>query len=255
MSNEPSHDEQDVEITGFQFSWKIFIPWISLVAIALGQLNDTWDGVNKIWEFGQSTFSDQPSRNRLNKIYIHADSGVLTETLGSPVYTKQLQNGDIVTYYKDKHFILSAISKEGIIAAFLVFPNNDFVPNTQEHAGGDNYLSKPFDKSEELSESLMNIARVGNYYIEIISGGKFDLLYSSIGGVSEYQGQFTEAQFNQLDEINQKIMFEEDYQSELGKLRATFSPNFYGYSAIEIEDLEQAILTYLEYELITNKIG
>lgn len=255
MSDAVENEEQTVEISGFEFSWKVFIPWISLVAIALGQINDTWDGVLKIWEFGQSTMSDEPSRNRLNKIYINADSGILEETLGSPVYTKQLQNGDIVTYYKDRNFILSAISKDNIIAAFLVFPQEGFTPNTSEHAGGTIYIGMPFDKSTEFVDSYLNVARIGSYYIEEISGGKFDLLYSSVGGVSEYLGQFSPKQSETLTELNSQMLLGEDYQETLKTLRHQFTPNFFGYSSIGTEELEQAILTYLEYELLTNKIG
>lgn len=255
MSENLSDIEDNNEIQGFEFSWKIFIPWISVVAIAIGQLNDTWEGVLKIWEFGQSTMTDQPSKNRLNRIYINASSGVLEENLGAPIYTKHAVNGSVITYYKDKRFILSAITQNDIVVAFLVFPRNDFVPNTSEHAGSSNYLEMSFDNAIDLTEAHSNVARMGNYYIEEISGGKFDLLYSSVGGVSEYQGLFSLDNMNTLISYNEKVILEEDTEETLSNLRAKFKPNFYGYTSIGIVELEQAILTYLEYELLTHKIG
>lgn len=248
------HDEhEDHEESRFQFSWKTFIPWISIVAIALGQLNDTWDGVLKIVEFGESTFSDGPSHNRLNKIYINASSEVLEETFGAPIFIKDSSTGDRIKYFKDDNFVLSTITKDNVIVAFLVFPIAGFTPDTTEHAGGSQYLNQTFDKNKDLVESHSNIARVGNYYIEEIIGGKYDMLYSSVGGVSEYLGAVDQDKMKILASFNDKAMMEEDTKDSLSKLRSSFKPNFYGYSSIGIVELEQAIMTFLEFELITQK--
>lgn len=248
-------ENQEEEIVRFKLSWQTVIPWISIVAIALGQLNDTWDGVLKIWEFGQSTMTDQPSRNRLNKIYINASGDILEETFGAPIYIKEAINGNEIRYYRDKHYILSAVKKDGIIAAYLVFPFEGFEADTDEHAGGKNYLKQPFISHPNLVESHSNIASIGNYYIEEITGGKFDMLYSSVGGVSEYLGSINTDKMKLLATYNDKAMMEEDTTSALKNIREKFLPNFYGYSSIGIVELEQAILTHLEYELITNKAG
>lgn len=249
--------EEHTETTkaNFTFTWKTIIPWLSIVAIALGQLNDTWDGIEKLWIFGQSTMSDTPSKNRLNNIYINASSGVLEETFGSPVFIKESTTGNRIKYFNDKNFILSAITKDGIIAAYLVFPLDSFTPDTVEHAGGVNYLNVPFDSNVNLVQGHSNIARVGNYYIEEITGGKFDMLYSSVGGVSEYLGAVSPKNMKILADYNDKAMMEEDTKDSLKQLRTTFVPNFYGYSSVGIIELEQAIMTFLEFELITTKLN
>ncbi|PJC85828.1 hypothetical protein CSW98_12270 [Vibrio sp. HA2012] len=246
---------EEYNYNNFGSSWKFIITLISLITIALGNLDGAWEGVLKIWDFGHSTFTNQPSHNHLNQIYINASSNILGETFGPPVYIKHTTNGDDIYYYKDKHFILSAITKNNTIAAFLVFPDSDFKPNTSEHAGGKDYLSQPFSAHENLVSSHSNIARVGNYYIEEITGGKFDMLYSSVGGVSEYLGVIEPEKMKVLADFNDKLMMEEETKESLQKVRLAFTPNFYGYSSVGIAELEQAILTFLEYELITNKIG
>lgn len=55
-----------------------------------------------------------------------------------------------------------------------------------------------------------------------------------------------------LATFNDKLMMEEDTSSALIKLRQHIKPNFYGYSAVGLADLAPAILTKLEYELITD---
>ena len=225
---------------------------IVALIIAGGQFNDAIDMGSKGWDLIVSNFSDSPSNNRLSEIYIRASSGILEETIGSPVYTK-MSNGEMqIKYYKDKKFILSAITSNDTIDAFLVFPKPDFVADVKYHAGGNDYLNSSFSSSSNESRATSNIARTGNYYIEESEGGRYELLYHSVGGYSEYLSPLSAQQLKLLADYNDKLMMEENTQGSLSKLRQQLSPNFYGYTTLDLESLAPAILTKLEYELITN---
>jgi hypothetical protein len=227
------------------------LAFIALI-IAAGQFNDAIDMTSKGWDLVISNFSDAPSNERLSKVYIRASSGVLEETFGSPVYTK-FSNGDVeIKYYKDSKFILSAITSNGTIDAFLVFPKPGFVPEIKYHAGNETYLQTTFADSTIPLEAMSNLARSGNYYIEEAQGGRYELLYNSVGGYSEYLSNLTKNQMQLLATFNDKLMMEENTTSALVSLRQQIKPNFYGYSAVGLEDLAPAILTKLEYELITD---
>ncbi|MBR9873323.1 MAG: hypothetical protein GYB23_03540 [Vibrionaceae bacterium] len=222
------------------------------IIIAAGQFNDAIDMTSKGWDLLVSNFSDAPSNDRLSNVYIRAPSGILEESFGSPVYTK-FSNGEVeIKYFKDKKFILSAITSNDTIDAFLVFPKQGFVPEIRAHAGGENYLKTTFADSTTLLEATSNLARSGNYYIEEAQGGRYELLYNSIGGYSEYLSNLNKSQVQLLATFNDKFMMEEDTSSALINLRQQIKPNFYGYSAVGLEDLTPAILTKLEYELITD---
>lgn len=250
-SSQSSQSEQDILE---RLESKTPNPILAAMAliIAAGQFNDAIDMTGKAWDLFVSNFSDAPSNERLSKVYIRASSGVLEETFGSPVYTK-FSNGETeVKYYKDSKFILSAVTSNGSIDAFLVFPQPGFVPEIKNHAGSEDYLNVSFASATEPLEVSSNIARSGNYYIEEASGGRYELLYNSIGGYSEYLSSLSKSQLKLLAEFNDKLMMEENIDSTLVNLREQISPNFYGYSAIGIDDLTQAILTKLEYELIAN---
>ena len=225
---------------------------IMALIIAAGQFNDAIDMTKKGWDLLVSNFSDSPSNDRLSKVYIRASSGVLEETFGSPVYTK-FSNGEVqIKYYKDRKFILSAITSNGNIDAFLVFPKPGFVPEIKHHAGKDTYLQKTFADSTTPLEAISNLARSGNYYIEEAQGGRYELLYNSVGGYSEYLSNLTKSQMQLLATFNNKLMMEEKTTSALVNLRHQIKPNFYGYSAVGLENLAPAILTKLEYEMISN---
>ena len=225
---------------------------LAVGAIAIGQFNDTIDMSIKFYETVMSSFTDGPSKDRLSKIYIRAASSVLEETLGAPVYIKSSQSGQNIRYYKDPKFILSAVTSNDTIDAFLVFPNSDFKPNTIEHAGGDGYLNKPFSQVDSALNSYANIARSGNYYIEENDGGRYQLLYTSVGGYSEYLSDLDSDNLKRLATFHEQHMMEEDTTKSLADFREHTTPNFYGYSTIGLEFLEKAILTKLEYELLTN---
>lgn len=229
-------------------------PILAIVAliIAAGQFNDAIDMTNKGWDLVVSNFSDAPSNERLSKIYIRASSGILEETFGSPVYTKYSDGEVEIKYYKDSKFILSAITSNGTIDAFLVFPKPGFVPEIKYHAGNETYLETTFADSSLPIDAVSNIARSGNYYIEEAQGGRYELLYNSVGGYSEYLSSLSKSQLLLLATFNDKLMMEEDTSSALVSLRQQIKPNFYGYSAVGLTDLVPAILTKLEYELVTD---
>ena len=173
----------------------------AVCAISIGQFNDTIDMVQKGSEALFSTFSDTPSNNRLSNIYIRASSDVLDETFGAPVYTKYSDGKTAIKYYKDDNFLLSAVTSNGIIDAYLVFPEAGFVPATEEHAGGENYLNEHFSDSTTPVTAISNLARSGNYYIESSDGGRYQLLYTSVGGYSEYLSSLTGEQTIKLAQI------------------------------------------------------
>ncbi len=250
-SSQSSQSEQDILEKLRSKTPKSILAVMALI-IAAGQFNDAIDMTGKTWDLFVSNFSDTPSNERLSKIYIRASSGILEETFGYPVYTKFSNGKTEVKYYKDSKFILSAVTSNGVIDAFLVFPQPGFVPEIKNHAGREDYLNVSFARSTEPLEVSSSIARSGNYYIEEASGGRYELLYNSVGGYSEYLSSLSKSHLKLLAEFHDKLMMEENIDSTLVNLREQISPNFYGYSAIGIDDLTQAILTKLEYELISN---
>lgn len=243
-------DDQDILGTLKQKAPNSLVSIVVLI-IAVSQFNDAIDMGSKGWDLFISNFSDRPSNDRLSKVYVRASSGVLDETFGSPVYKKQSEGETEIKYYKDGKFILSAITSNGTVDAFLVFPQPGFEANTKEHAGGESYLDNNFSGTTNPMTAMSNIARSGNYYLEEAEGGRYEMLYSSVGGYSEYLSPLSNIQLQKLAKFNDQLMMEEDTTQSITALRAQIKPNFYGYSTVDIAELEPAILTRLEYELLT----
>lgn len=235
--------------------WKSKLPasviTASLLSIAVGQFNDTIDVVNKSYDFVLSTFTDIPSNKKLDNIYINASSDLLVETFGAPVYIKNTIDNIKVNYYRDTNYLISAITENNGISAFLVFPIGDFIPDMRLHTASEGYQGQSFSFYDNVMSSHSNIANIGSYYIEEVRGGKFDLLYKSISGSSDYLGEYSENDYKVLMKFNDKVMMEEDVTKSLKTLRTTLKPNFYGYSKVALSLLEQGILSASEYKMLT----
>lgn len=76
--------------------WGKVIALVSIVAIALGSFNDSMDALEKIYDFSLAQFTDIPSQDKLDKVYVRASASVLDETLGAPVYLKRSGAGDTI---------------------------------------------------------------------------------------------------------------------------------------------------------------
>lgn len=235
--------------------WKSKIPksvlTASILAIAIGQVNDTLDVLNKSYNLVLSVFTDIPSDKKLSHIYINASANILSETFGSPVYIKKTTESIQVNYYRDSNYLLSAITENNGIVAFLVFPIDGYVPEMQSHTASEGYDDKSFDTYSEVMDSHSNIANIGSYYIEEIRGGQFDLLYKSVVGSSDYLGKYSDTDYKVLIKFNDQLMMEEDLSESLKAVRETLKPNFYGYSKISLSQLEQGILSASEYKMLT----
>lgn len=230
--------------------WGRLIALISLVAIALGSFNDSTDALEKIYSFSLSQFTDIPSQNKLDKVYVRASAQVLDTTLGAPVYVKRSESGNVIRYYQDKRFILSAVIKDDAIAAYLVFPTQGFMPNTSKSAGGDDLLSTPFSDQEGVTDLRAALSRMITYYIEENTAGDFSNLYTSVSGYSDFEGSLTDQQRTQLTTLTDNLMMGEDVTQAAQDLRHSLTPNFYGYSTLGLSELEDSILTRTEFRLI-----
>ncbi len=232
--------------------WGRFIALLSLIAIALGSFNDSMDALERIYDFSLAQFTDIPSQNKLDKIYIRASDDVLDDTLGSPVYIKRSFNDNVIKYYQDDRFILSAVIKDNAIAAYLVFPAADFSPDTSLSAGGERLLQQPFSALEGVSDLRASFSAVITYYIEENTGGEFNNLYTSISGYSLLEQSLSHDNSILLENLVDALTLGEDVNQIAQNLRQNLIPNFYGYSTLGLSDLEDAILTISEYKLITH---
>ncbi|PML81713.1 ETEC_3214 domain-containing protein [Enterovibrio norvegicus] len=233
--------------------WAKIITFVSIIAIALGGLNDTMDALDKVYTLSLSQFTDIPSHNKLDRIYIRASEDVLEETFGAPVYIKKSMSGDFIKYYRDKRFVLSAVTRDGAISAFLVFPEKEFLPDTSEHSGGALLLEQVFSVHEMVNDIRLNSSRSVSYYIEENSTGDFSNLYNSVAGYSEFLGPLDDTTKRLFDALSEGMMLGDDVAKSAQVLRGSVTANFYGYSTLGLDVLESAILTLSEYRLITNQ--
>ncbi|MDB1124185.1 ETEC_3214 domain-containing protein [Vibrio algarum] len=230
--------------------WTRTIGLVSLVSIALGGFNDTMEALEKIYNISLSQLTDIPSRNKLSKIYIRASESVLDENFGAPVYIKRSSSDEIIKYYLDDNYLLSSITKDDAIVAYLVFPSQGYEPDTVEHAGQENLFGQPFSKIESINEVRASFARTGNYYIEENNGGQFGFLYSSVSGYSEFLNPMTAQEQKLLSDVVDAQMFEDKLVESVESFRKNMSPNFFGYTTLGLASLEEAILSISEYKLI-----
>ncbi len=242
--------QSEVPQSSLRAQWGRFIALVSLVAIALGSFNDSMDAVERIYDFSLSQFTDIPSQDKLEKIYVRASQDVLDEALGAPVYIKRSAAGDVIKYYQDSRFVLSAVVQDDAIAAYVVFPIDGFKPDTSLSAGGDDLLSTPFNDQEGVSDLRASLSRILTYYIEENTSGDFNNLYTSISGYSEFDTSMGSTQHQLLENLVDKLTLGDDATEAAQSLRQVLIPNFYGYSSLGLSALEDAILTKSEYQLI-----
>ncbi|OBT09488.1 hypothetical protein A9264_14720 [Vibrio sp. UCD-FRSSP16_10] len=228
------------------------IALVSIMAIALGGLNDTIDALEKVRNIILSQFTDIPSQERINKIYIRSSSDLLEDVYGPPIYIKKGFDNKIIKYYKDNNHIISSISVDGAIAAYLIFPEDDFNPNTEEHAGGKDLLNTVLSNQDSVNHIRVNTSRTNTYYIEENQFGEFGNLYNSISGYSGFISETSMENKQLIDEISDAEMFGNNTSQLTNKLRSSLVPNFFGYSTLNIELLESAILSNTEYKLLNN---
>lgn len=241
---------EEVNSSALSGGWARAIGLASVVSIALGGFNDSFDAINKMVNFGLSQMTDIPSHNKLDKIYIRSSAQVLDQTFGAPVYIKRSSTGDVIQYYQDDNFVLSAIARDNAIVAYLVFPNDGFKPETIEHAGGAQLFDRNINAIESVNEVRAAYARTGSYYIEENNGGEFAFLYSSISGVSEFLSPIAPSNQTRLSAVADALMLDDNLAQAVQSFRSTVKPNFFGYSTLGIGVLEDAILSNSEYRLI-----
>ncbi|NLS12001.1 hypothetical protein HGP28_03730 [Vibrio sp. SM6] len=228
---------------------------VSLVVIALGGINDSLEAGYKIYDIALSNFTDLPSNDKLDKIYIRASEGVLEETFGAPSYIKETSMGEVIKYFSDSKFIISTISKNNAIAAFLVFPTTQFKPNTASHAGGENLIGFPMSSNDQISNSNAITSNIVSYYLEESFDGEFGNLHSSISGYSDFLRKDGEdSYYDLLNEFSESQLLGIENEELLKELRSKVPVNFYGYSILPFNVLEYAILTRSEYDLINRSI-
>lgn len=250
MSNMENIQKTKLAKVSIREQWGRLIALISLIAIALGSFNDSMDAIEKIYDFSMSQFTDIPSQNKLNHIYVRASSEVLTENLGAPVYIKRSSEGYTIQYFRDSRFILSAVIKDEAIAAYLVFPSYGFLPDTTLSSGGKDLLTTPFSDQDGVSDLRASQSRILTYYIEENTNSEYDNLYTSINGYSEFTEVLTDVQNRDLQKLVNDLTFGNSIIQSVKALRLSLSPNFYGYSSLGLSALEDAILTKSEYQLI-----
>ncbi|WP_418641500.1 ETEC_3214 domain-containing protein [Vibrio chaetopteri] len=246
----PESEENEVKRHSIKDQWTKLVAVASLVAIALGSFNDSVDALEKIYQFSLSQFTDIPSQSKLEKVYVRASSNVLDEVMGAPVYIKRSSSGAIIKYYQDSRFILSAITQDESIAAFLVFPVDNFQPDTTKSSGGSQLLNRSFSAQEDVSDLRSNLSRIATYYVEENAGGEFGNLYASVSGFSQFEEDLGANTRNDLDRLVDGMMLGEDVSVVAQKLRQDLVPNFFGYSTLALYELEEAILSMSEYQLI-----
>ncbi|SJL83504.1 ETEC_3214 domain-containing protein [Vibrio palustris] len=232
-------------------TWAHVITTISLVIIALGNFNDSSDALEKLYNFSLAQFTTIPSQNKLDTLYIRASAETLSSTFGEPVYLKQSYKGDKIRYYRDENFILSAITRDQAIVAYLVFPLHGFIPNTHAHAGGDDLLATSFTQQETVKQFAATHARTIRYYLESNASGEFSNLYDSIAGYSTFDQTMTNTARTALVALSDAQVFASSTATALHTLRHALTPNFFGYSTLGLKEIEDAILTQSEFHLIS----
>ncbi len=247
---ESSSSENSLDKGSLKEHWGRALALISIVAIALGSFNDSTDALKKIYDFSLSQFTDVPSQEKLTKIYVRASADVLDEALGAPVYIKRSADGNLIKYFQDKRFFLSAVIKDAAIAAYLVFPEQGFTPDTTLSAGGGDLLTTPFSEQEGVSDLRASLSRSLTYYIEENTQGEFTNLYSSVSGYSEFGRGLNSTQHELLERLVDNLTLGDDATEAAQALRNSLIPNFYGYSSLGLSALEDAILTKSEFNLI-----
>ncbi|MFC1236403.1 ETEC_3214 domain-containing protein [Vibrio sp. F74] len=230
--------------------WTRTIGLVSLVSLALGSFNDTMEALEKIYNISLSQLTDIPSRNKLSKIYIRASASVLDENFGAPVYIKRSSSDEIIKYYLDDNYLLSAITSDDAIVAYLVFPSLGYEPNTVEHAGQEDLFKQSFSTIESINEVRASYARTGNYYMEENNGGQFGFLYSSVSGFSEFLSPMDSNEKKLLSDVVDAQMFEDKLVESVESFRENMTPNFFGYTTLGLASLEEAVLSITEYKLI-----
>ncbi|MEZ9785921.1 ETEC_3214 domain-containing protein [Vibrio breoganii] len=237
----------------FKSKYPQFVALISIVAIALGGLNDTIDVVRKVQDIVLSKFTDIPSHRKLNKVYVGASSKSLDEIYGAPVYIKKKATGNLIKYYQDNRYIISSIERGGAIAAYLVFPKKGFEPRTTEHSGGEDLFSHTLAYQDPVNRFSANISRTNSYYIEENAYGEFSSLYYSISGFSSFLSPTTKDNQARLKKLADDQIFGFDTTESVRRVRENLAPNFYGYSILDIGALEDAILSNTEYKLLNKQ--
>ncbi len=195
--------------------WARMIALVSIIVIALGGFNDSWDAIEKLSNFTLSQFTDIPSKNKLDRIYIRASEDVLEETLGAPVYVKKTASGEFIRYYDDKRFVLSAVTQDGAISALLVFPKEGFLPNTEEHAGGELLLEQNLSNIENIEDVRVNYSRSVSYYIEESPAGSFGNLYTSVAGFTEFLTPLDDEKRSRMSELSEGLMLGDDISTQI----------------------------------------
>ncbi|MEE4244649.1 MAG: ETEC_3214 domain-containing protein [Kangiellaceae bacterium] len=224
---------------------------VILLFVALGNFNDSFEVINRFFEFGRSLFSNEIYYERITNVKVNLNARYLERSLGEPQLIKRVGEDLDANYYFDDQFMLVFFERQERVEGYYVMSFNDsFQPSISLDEEDDKPLwSTPFDEITASTDGFgMDFSKNNSYYLEstsMVSNGLSLNIY--LGWSSVANENLDEDLYADLEGIYEAdLMGSDDLIEKVMVFRATYSPNFYGYGNFDVAVVEESMLTNSE---------
>ncbi len=224
---------------------------VILMFVALGNFNDSFEVINRFYEFGRSLFSNQVYYEKIANVKVGLNARYLENDLGEPQLIKRVGDNVDANYYFEDDFILVVFEADSRVEAYYVMSfNSSFQPNINL----DNDNVKPlwttaFDMITPSTDYLAyDFSKNNSFYLEstpVLSNGMSVNIY--LGWSSVANQSINKDLYADLEKINElDLLGDEQLIEQIMVFRATYAPNFFGYGNVDVDAIQQSFLTNSE---------
>jgi hypothetical protein len=194
-------------------------------------------------------FSYQHDYDTINSIHIGNTVPYIEDLLGSPQVSRGIDDKTTANYFFTDSYLLTLFYREQRIAAYTVVAIDDGFTPTLNMLAGEKILGEftPGDIPIPPKSYAVDDSRIVSFYLESVDSGRagnFVDLYLGrvaygVGGPAESIAKLYRAGVNGTDT---------DIEQALGNLRGKLIPNLYGRGTIDIEGIQDSVLTANQFE-------
>ena len=222
---------------------------VGIAIMTLGQFSEAVTLIEAGLDWASSKVTHTVEYKLLSKVRVGNTESYIEELLGSAQVSRSVEGDIVANYFYDEKYLLTVFLQDSRVVAYTIVPlKNDFTPVIVESDGEDWLLQDDTFSSFPANPKMYMIdhSKTISYYLETLDSGRAGLFNKNyLGRVSlGVSGPSTS-----LVELNRQEITGSDQQilAVQSQLRSDTYPNLYGAGTLDLEVIQQSLLTSAEF--------
>lgn len=230
-----------------QFINSVFVP-ICVFVISLGSFSEAFILVDDFKTLVISKFSNAYEYETLSQIHVGNTRSYIENLLGAPAATKNIATDLTVNYYTHEKYLVSGYYRGDRITAYTVVALSEgFAPPLSWYDDVSLNGQALANFSNQPQSYSFDNAKTNRFFIEMTPNELSGFFQNAYLGTLQYGN--SDINLSDLDALYQADVYGSEQQTlqKIEQYRAATLPNFYGQGELDIEILQQGILSNGEF--------